>query len=180
MANKKSNYPNATLDDVNGSEIVTIYVNSLMELAEMGKPRNEKELKDRITAYFKFCADKQLRPGIEGLCLSLSITRMTFWNWCNRSDKFQYSEEWTNTCVRARQLICSFLELTATHGRLNPTTFIFLSKNWMGYDDKTTIESIGLVQEDRYNRADFDSISRYRNLPMFQEEQNEAEEDTES
>lgn len=163
--NPKSNYPNSRLSELDGQEVIGEYITCLMELADKGKPKNEAELESRINSYFQYCADRNLRPGVETLSLCLGVSRITFWNWCN-SEKYTYSEQWQSICRKARQTINAFLELTALHGKLNPASFIFLAKNWCGYDDRATLNILGSEREER-------RISNYDNLPMFQESESE-------
>ena len=174
--NPKSNYPNAKLSELDGQEIIGEYIDCLMTLADKGKPENEDELESRINSYFKFCADRNLRPGVESLSLCLGVSRVTFWSWCN-AEKYTYSERWQSICRKARQTINAFLEMTALSGKLNPATSIFLLKNWCGYDDKTTLDVIG-EREERHISS-FDNINKYRTLPMFQDTENEDGENSE-
>lgn len=163
-----SNFPNAQLSALEGQECIGEIVNSVMDIAKGGRPKDEAELESRINNYFRYCADRCLRPGVESLCLALGTNRMTFWKWCGNCDKYTYSDEWVSICQNARQAIVAFLEIIALEGKLNPATYIFLCKNWNGYDDRTSIDIIGR-QEDRVE-ADYEKISRYRlydNLPMF-------------
>ena len=137
MSDKSNVYSNQ-LKKMEGSEFVGITVRSLLELSKLGIPRTDQELTQRIDEYFQHCIQNNSRPGIESLCLSLSTTRQSFWNWCNGSGG--KSMEWQHQCLLARQVIISFLESAGLSGKLNPATNIFLLKNWAGYADTNNVE----------------------------------------
>lgn len=83
--NHISNYPNATVERLNGTEFCTETVNSIAELSKQGKPQTTEELQERIDSFFRFCAESSMKPGVETLSLALSIDRVTFWSWCQDS-----------------------------------------------------------------------------------------------
>lgn len=130
---KSSNYPPGTLAANNGTEFVAETVQSLMDLSNRGKPQSLPELKERINSYFVFCKDRALRPGIETLALSLSVSRQTITNW---RKGVGCSEEWSEACQQAAQAIIAFIEIAHLSGRLNPATAIFCLKNWAHYFDQ--------------------------------------------
>jgi hypothetical protein len=137
MANSKSNYPSNQLNSLEKG-VCSDTVTCLRELSAKGKPTSTEELKGRIDDYFRFCADKDFRPGIESLCLSLGITRTTLWNWCKR---IGCDVEWAETCMQAKQFILTFLEQISLTGKINPASSIFYLKNWGAYSDNYLIES---------------------------------------
>ena len=140
MKGNVKNYPNAELKKLNGEDYTGLTVDNLMQLADLGPVRTDEELRQRIDTYFQFCADRNFRPGIETLCLSIGVSRQGFWNWCNNINTQTKSPEWVELCQRARQLIISFLEVASINGRINPATSIFLLKNWANYSDTTKYE----------------------------------------
>lgn len=138
MSNKNSNFPGGQLAAMSGKEFTRETVKNLMELSQFGKPKTITELKERIHDYFAFCADRSVRPGIEGLCLALSITRQTLWKWRREEG---CSAEWAEECTHAAQVILTFIESASLAGHLNPATAIFSLKNFgWNYADSQTIE----------------------------------------
>ena len=135
----KSNYPPAQLADDDGKPFVGQIVQSLVELANKGKPKDVPELRMRVDSYFQFCADRNIRPGIETLSLCLGVTRMTFWNWC-RGDGA--SDAWRAECNRAHQLVLSFVEMATMSGRLSPPVGIFALKNIGQWRDVVELEDV--------------------------------------
>jgi len=138
MANK-SNYPTTAVSELNGEDFTGSTIGSLMELSSQGVPETVSELEQRIEDYFSFCQDHNLRPGIETLSLALSVNRSTFWRWCCGERRVN-DNRWTEVCMKARQVIISFLECASMSGKLNPATSIFLLKNWASYSDTSPIE----------------------------------------
>ena len=92
MANSKSNYPAAQLGDLE-PDFVAETIENLRQLNNMGKPKTDKELTERIDQYFRFCQNTGNRPGIESLCMSLCITRTTLFNWNNGINCTQERQE---------------------------------------------------------------------------------------
>lgn len=116
-------------------------LNSIMSLSELsakGKPKDIEELKQRITDFFTVCSQRGLYCGIESLALSLGVSRVMFWRWCQGDG---CSPEWTNVCQMAKQTIATFLEQAGASGALSPVLMIWLQKNWLNYSDVVTIQS---------------------------------------
>lgn len=131
------NYPNGRLDELPG-ETVTEIIKSLSDLYQMGKPKTDAEVRDRIDKYFQFCEDSSIRPGIESLALSLSVTRATLFNW-QRGEGC--SRERQELIIKAKSYISAFIEQAMLNNRINPATSIFLLKNWCGYRDQIDVNN---------------------------------------
>lgn len=136
MANKDSNFPSNNLNKL-PEEFCAETVTSLKDLAKRGKPKSLEELALRIDSFFSFCAENGFRPGIESLCLSLDVSRMTLWNWCNG---INCSKEWQEECLRAKQFVLVFLEQCTMQGKINPASSIFYFKNWASYKDAISFD----------------------------------------
>ena len=161
MSNKQSNYPtaqmNRSIEQADG--FISNTVTCISELTNLGKPKNEEELKERIRKYFEFCADNSFRPGIESLALALGVDRVTYWRWCNQD--IHVSSEWSDICKVARQSIIAFTEAAANSGHLSPPIAIFALKNIANYKDAISFEdTTPTLQERRYGR-------NYSDLPMY-------------
>ncbi|MBR3638427.1 MAG: hypothetical protein IKN45_10995 [Lachnospiraceae bacterium] len=119
-------------------QFVSETIASLTDLSKMGKPQTAAEMQERIDAYFAFCAEKGLRPGIESLALSCGMDRRRFWELCNGKKGAEMQE----ICQRAKQCIVAFLETSMYSGKLNPPSAIFSLKNIGGWQDSVTVETI--------------------------------------
>lgn len=136
MANRNSNYPSNQLKNL-PENFCSETVHSLRELTNQGKPESIIELKNRINSYFEFCEQHDFRPGIESLCLALSVSRQTLWKWCNGKG---CTGEWTEECRIAKQFILTFLEQATLKGKVNPASSIFYLKNWADYKDSISFD----------------------------------------
>ena len=136
MANSKSNYPAAQLNDLE-PDFVAETIENLRQLNDLGKPKPDTELTERIDRYFQFCQNTGNRPGIESLCMALSITRTTLFNWNNG---INCTPERQEIIIKAKAFIASFMEQAILRGKLNPASGIFLMKNWLNYKDSYSFE----------------------------------------
>ena len=143
-------------------------IESITTIASMGaeKPKTAAELKNRIDAYFIYCKEHSLRPGVESLSLALAIDRRTFWTWCNGVK----GEEWAQICKKAKQCIISMLETSMYHGKLNPASAIFALKNIGEWSDTVSIESVQIDSKESSieELPDFSQL-----LPKIESEGNE-------
>lgn len=112
-------------------------VGHLMDLSGMEKPSDIDELKSRIVFFFNYCAEHNIRPAIFTLAACLGVSRITIYNWRNQ---IGCSEEWSEIVNHACDLIYAYLEQCGLQGKVNPATFIFLAKNWMGMKDTISFE----------------------------------------
>lgn len=132
----KNNYPQAGLDEIEPQAVQQL-VSSLKELHDMGRPKTDQEVEQRIDDYFSFCERSSIRPGIESLCLALHISRTTLYRWSNGEDCSAYRQELAQS---AKSMIGSFLEQAMLSGKISPPSGIFLMKNWLSYKDSISIE----------------------------------------
>lgn len=147
-----ANFPNAKLHDLEEQQpqAVQEIVSSLKELHDLGKPKTDEEVEERIEEYFKFCERSSMRPGIESLCLALHITRQTLFRW-NRGE--DCSERRMQTVQSAKAFVSAFIEQASLSGKLNPATGIFLMKNWLNYKDSYSLEQAAADQAPKQQKA---------------------------
>lgn len=151
----KSNYPNSQVDSL-PAEFVVDTIGSIQELAAGKKitrdPDMDSEFENRVQQIIEFCKEKGMRVGIETLCAGLGITRQELLNWQNGVGNV--SERRQEGVKRIKQLIFAYLEQAGMSGKLNPTTYIWLTKNWQGYRDLVEItkpqkhNDISMTQEE--------------------------------
>lgn len=155
MSNKASNFPPGQLSQLDGKQFVRETVRNLEELSAHGKPETLDGLKDRIGDYFAFCREKALRPGVETLCLSLSVSRQTFWNWRHCVG---CAPDWSEVCEKAHQVCVAFIEAASLSGHINPATAIFALKNWANYSDTQTVELLPTRKPDALGVEDLPKL----------------------
>lgn len=169
-SNKISNYPNAKLEhELTGTgktrEILSS-IGSLMELNSKGKPENTDELNQRIRDYFRICEERDIRPGIEGLCLALAVNRSTLWRWCRQEG---CEKEFSEACKNAKQIIIAMTEQAGLRG-LNVALYAFTMKNIAQYRD-----SIDIVQdesEDTNRKLSLSDLPKIEALKVADSENN--------
>ena len=132
----KSNYPNSQIDNL-PAEFVTKTISSIQELGEMKKITRDsdmdQEFENRVQTIIEFCKNRGMRIGIETLCAGLGISRQELHNWENGVGNVSVRRQ--EGVKHIKQLIYAFLEQAGMSGRLNPTTYVWLTKNWQGYRD---------------------------------------------
>ena len=132
-----NNWPTGRQPDVTDSELAAD-IEQKMTLAATDRINlsDPKQIKDRMQFYFQKCREWGRRPGIEGLCLALHVSRQSLWKW-------QHEDTERGELARtAKQLILSQLESWNIEGKLNPASSIFLLKNWAGYTDAVQLEAV--------------------------------------
>lgn len=132
----RNKYPQAALDDME-PEAVQKLVTSLKDLYDMGKPKTDAEVSQRIDEYFALCQRSSIRPGIESLCMALHISRTTLFNWVHENG---CSKERQKAAEGAKAFLAAFIEQAMLGGKINPPSGIFLMKNWLGYKDTLSLE----------------------------------------
>lgn len=70
MANSKSNWPAAQNPDVKPGEM-SVMVKLINDIRELERPKTDGEVEQRISAFFQWCIDNDVRPGVELMALSL-------------------------------------------------------------------------------------------------------------
>ena len=140
LSNSVSNFPNAQgLSELEKPDIRCL-VSDLRQLHNLGQPKTDAEVEQRITDYFAFCENSALRPGIESLCLALHISRMSLFNWANGRG---CSAERQRIVQTAKAFISAFLEQITMSGKISPPSGIFLLKNWCNYKDAYSFDAAG-------------------------------------
>lgn len=105
----------------------------------VGRPRiieSVEEAEKVIEKYFKSLGTDDI-PTVEELTLELGLSsRQSLKEYADR-------EEYSDTIKRAKLRILLIHKKLALKGKINPTIFIFNSKNNFGYSDKTELELSG-------------------------------------
>lgn len=117
---------------------LTNYISNMIELKRLPMPQTDEEIAERIDLYFRWCVERDMRPGIEGLSFALGISRKTLWDW-------EQGNTWGNSrraemVKMAKQGICMLTEQMGLKGKLNPVTYIFTMKNHFNYSDRSELD----------------------------------------
>lgn len=134
----KNTFPAEELSNSDAGGIVA----DLRGLYALGHVRGDMAddalFRERVQLYFDYCGERELRPGIEGLCLCLGITRQTLWNWKTGTGCTQRRQA---DVQQAYQLLSAALEQMGLSGKISPPSFIWLQKNWCQYTDTIRVEA---------------------------------------
>ena len=120
----KGKYPTVEIAEMEPGEMA-LQIRQNMELRNLPPIdiTDPEQVRQRVDDYFNFCVRNDMRPHIEGLALSIGVSRQTLWNWR------QVGRERGAVIDQAVQLIASLTEAWALNGKLNPATFCFIAKN---------------------------------------------------
>lgn len=108
------------------------------QMAPLPRDFTAEQAQTRIEDYFKLCESDGLRPGVEGLAMAFKVSSRTLHNW----KQGIFRPELKDVITLAFQFIAAYLEHISLHGKLNPATSCFLYKNWLGYKDTVTTETV--------------------------------------
>lgn len=143
MSNSRSNYPQTQLDELQ-PEYVRNTIENLQDIANLGRITRSADMdatfEERVQIIIDFCREKGMRLGIETLCAGLGISRQELHNWENGVGAV--TSRRADAVKRVKQLIFSFIEQCGLSGRINPTTYIWITKNWAGYRDAIELMSV--------------------------------------
>ena len=113
-----------------------------LALFEMKTPdlHDPEQVYETIKNYFIDCDVRHIRPGNMGLYAVLGITRQDYNNMCNGKLKSKISPVCMDIVKKAVRAISAYREDLASEGKLHPTTYIFMAKNYDQMEDYTKIE----------------------------------------
>lgn len=134
MSNKRSNFPNAQQPDMEPGEMSELIIH-MEQLRALPAVREADEVRERVKWFFQWCADGEVRPGVELLALSLGCTRQTLLNWQHEGSARG------EVITVAKQAIAALTEQWGLTGKLNPAAFCFILKNHFNYVDNITLDT---------------------------------------
>lgn len=167
--------PQSKLDDIPPNKVQDI-TTSLKALHDLGQPQSDEECEQRINEFFELCRVSSVRPAIESLCLSLHISRQTLHRW-SRGENCSIEKQ--QMIQSAMQLIYAFLEQAGLNSQINPVSYIFLCKNYLGYSDQYSISQSNFAEEkaviDVANLPKFISkqTNEVNSLPQYKDTEND-------
>jgi hypothetical protein len=103
---------------------------------------SDDAVKDRIHEYFTYCIEKDMKPGVEGMCMALGISRSTLWDWEVGRSRSEPNGSRSDIIKKSKQFLAQYLEGLAQNGKINPVTAIFMLKNHFNYKDSQDINIV--------------------------------------
>ena len=130
-------------------ELNAVMVQNIIEsfnapIPDLHKP---EEVEQAITAYFKRCIDKGLRPGNLGLYNAIGLDRREVHELLNGRTPKVASSQTIGHIKKATKALSEFRESLGSQGKLNPATLIFWQKNFDGLEDVQRMEVTAQTQE---------------------------------
>ena len=124
----------------------SVYITT--ELATWEKPdlTDPKAVTDRIVKYFNFMASTDCRPLVSGLAQALGINRHQLreiaQNIQGTPGIRKVNAQTQEIIEDAYQMLEVAFEYNFTHGKINPVTGIWISRNHYGYTEKKEVEVV--------------------------------------
>lgn len=107
---------------------------------------SNKELAERFSEYFNYCAQNNVVPTIEEMCLYTGYAVSTVWDWeSGRRKGFTDDCEGLNLTTaeivkKAKEFMRVFDSKLVISKKMDPVTYIFRAKNYYGMKDKQEVE----------------------------------------
>ena len=113
------------------------FVTSLTQKVDLHDP---KSVENAIIGYFEQCKRNGLRPGNLGLYAALGMSKQDYNDVCRGKNKSKMTPECIEIAKSAVRAIGAYREGLALEGKIHPTTYIFMGKNYDGLEDYTKLE----------------------------------------
>lgn len=139
-------------NDLTPDELRRLSQNALAVFLASDRPpdlHNADETRAAVVNYFQTCINNGLRPGNLGLYAALGLSRQDYNYIVSGKSKSRATPDCIDILKKATRAIGSYREGLALEGKVHPTTYIFMSKNYDGLEDNTRIE----VSADTRNAA---------------------------
>ena len=125
------------------SNVKSIYI--AQEIMAWEKPdlTDPKSVSDRLVKYFGFMASTDCRPLVSGLAQALGIDRFRLYEIVNNvqgtSGMAKVNQATQEIIKDAYQSLETAFEYNFIHGKINPVTGIWMSRNHFGYQEKKEV-----------------------------------------
>lgn len=99
---------------------------------------NPDQVLDRISQYYDYCIQNDIKPDMSGMALALGVSRKTLWCWENGVDSNKPVAV-RNALKKGREISEAITVNLMQANRLNPIPALFLLKNNHAYKDQTDV-----------------------------------------
>lgn len=123
--------------DTSLTDMFNIYQHGMELPKKLGRPMcyaSVDRVIEEVNNFILYCQEHNIVPLNSGLSLWLGIDRVTLNEWKNDS-----SHPFSQILKKADELFLNFTQQKTLDGKINPILFMFLSKQFWGYTDKTEI-----------------------------------------
>ena len=115
---------------------VSKIVGSALAGYRMQPCKDIEEMKTRIDLFFEECMKQNMLPTVEGLALTLGVTRKALEDW----ESGKYAKEKGPIISKAKEVIAAVDAQLVASGVMPAVPYIFRAKNYYGMSDKTEVE----------------------------------------
>lgn len=115
-------------------------IQQALDISSFGEidSNDPKAVHDRITQYFNYCIQHDMKPSAEGMAVALNTNRSTLWRW-REGVESNKPEGVRNAIKKGYSLLNLLLAQTMADGKINPVAAIFLLKNNHEYADTSQV-----------------------------------------
>ncbi len=134
-----------------------------MALMGMEPPdwRDEASVRGRVMEFLGLCDELGIRPMVNGLAAALCMDRRVLWGLGTGHPKYDGWHQITPSCRDVVQKAYNFLQVSwetyLVEEKGNPVKWLFLGKNYFGYEDQTV--RIQRREDDRRDLPDPDEVA---------------------
>jgi hypothetical protein len=155
---KQGQFEVAVKDSTERQELVARVLEGGIKSYSQLPTKNDEEAALRIETYFKGCAETGRLPTVEGLALTLGVTRQALLDWENG----KYHQSRGPMIARAKELIAEVDAQLVAMGKMPAVPYIFRAKNYYGMTDKTEVQvnasTISTLSEEELKKSIRDSV----------------------
>lgn len=129
----KLNYPAQQQPKLEPGELA-VKINTVKGLSDWEFTNDPDLVEKRIDWFFKYCAERDIRPTVALLAVALNTSRQTLWGWEQKGGRLG------NSISQAKRVLNALLEDWEVTGRINPVAAIWLQKNHFLYRETFSVE----------------------------------------
>lgn len=155
---KNGQFEVAVKDSSERQELVAKVLEGGIQSYSQVPTKNDEEAALRIENYFRSCVDTGRLPTVEGLALTLGVTRQALLDWENG----KYHQSRGPMIARAKELIAEVDAQLVAMGKMPAVPYIFRAKNYYGMTDKTEVQvsagTLNNLSEEELKKSIRDSV----------------------
>ena len=134
----KNNFPSSkvAVETEEDRQLISKLLTEVLVEYKQPKVKSDEELAERLSDYFRRCAESGQVPTVEEMCLSTGYAYSTCYDWETGRRK-GFSENTAEIIKKAKEMLKTFDAKLVISGKLNFLAYCFRAKNYYGMSDKT-------------------------------------------
>ena len=129
----KLNYPAQQQPKLEPGELA-VKIDTFKGLSDWEFTNDPEKVEKRIDWFFRYCAERDIRPTVALLAVALNTSRQTLWGWEQRGGRLG------NAVSQAKRILNALLEDWGLNGKVNPIVLVWQQKNHFHYRDNIAVE----------------------------------------